>query len=114
MQQHPSPSFSVSRPGPSRRFCVAPLMDWPDRHYRYFARRISRHALLYTGMGTTRAVLQGGRARFLGYSPREQPLALQLGGSNALDLAQCARLAVQAGDAEVNFNVGCPSDRVQN
>ena len=105
---------SLSRPGPSRRFSVAPMMDWSDRHYRYFARLISRHALLYTEMVTTGAVLHGDRERFLGYNPEEQPLALQLGGSNAQELAQCARLAEQAGYAEVNLNVGCPSDRVQN
>ncbi|WP_285259017.1 tRNA dihydrouridine(20/20a) synthase DusA [Halopseudomonas bauzanensis] len=109
-QQLPSPS----RPGPSRRFSVAPMMDWSDRHYRYFARLISRHALLYTEMVTTGAVLHGDRERFLGYNPEEQPLALQLGGSNAQELAQCARLAEEAGYAEVNLNVGCPSDRVQN
>src|SRR5690554_6071499 len=105
---------SLSRPGPSRRFCVAPMMDWTDRHYRYFARLISRHTLLYTEMVTTGAVLHGDRARFLGYHPAEQPLALQLGGSDTSELAQCARLAEQAGYAEVNLNVGCPSDRVQN
>ncbi len=90
------------------------MMDWTDRHYRYFARLISRHALLYTEMVTTGAVLHGDGERFLAYSPEEQPLALQLGGSNAQELAQCARLAEQAGYAEVNLNVGCPSDRVQN
>ena len=110
MQQPPT----LSRPGPSRRFSVAPMMEWTDRHYRYFARLISRHTLLYTEMVTTGAILQGDRERFLAYSPEEQPLALQLGGSNAQDLAQCARLAEQAGYAEVNLNVGCPSDRVQN
>lgn len=110
MQQPPV----LSRPGPSRRFSVAPMMDWTDRHYRYFARLMSQHALLYTEMVTTGAVLNGDRARFLGYSAQEQPLALQLGGSNAQDLAQCARLAEDAGYAEVNLNVGCPSDRVQN
>src|SRR5690554_5733548 len=104
----------ITRPGPSRRFCVAPMMDWTDRHYRYFARLISRHTLLYTEMVTTGAVLHGERARFLGYHSAEQPLALQLGGSDASELAQCARLAEQAGYAEVNLNVGCPSDRVQN
>lgn len=107
-------ALNLTRPGPSRRFCVAPMMDWSDRHYRFFARLISRHALLYTEMVTTGAVLHGDRERFLGYSPEEQPLALQLGGSNAGELAQCARLAEQAGYAEVNLNVGCPSDRVQN
>ena len=109
-----APNPVLSRPGPSRRFCVAPMMDWTDRHYRYFARLISRHTLLYTEMVTTGAVLHGDRARFLGYHPAEQPLALQLGGSDASELAQCARLAEQAGYAEVNLNVGCPSDRVQN
>src|SRR5690606_4333438 len=110
----PQPSPSLSRPCPSRRFSVAPRMGWSDRHYRSFARLISQHALLYTEMVTTGAVLHGVRRRFLGYSPEEQPLALQLGGSNAQELAQCARLAEDAGYAEVNLNVGCPSDRVQN
>lgn len=110
MQQPPT----LSRPGPSRRFSIAPMMEYTDRHFRYFARLISRHTLLYTEMVTTGAILQGDRERFLAYSPEEQPLALQLGGSNAQDLAQCARLAEQAGYAEVNLNVGCPSDRVQN
>ena len=108
------PAATLARPGPDRRFCVAPMMDWTDRHYRYFARLISRHALLYTEMVTTGALLHGDPARFLGYSVEEQPLALQLGGSHAQELAQCARLAEQAGYAEVNLNVGCPSDRVQN
>ncbi|MEH6388970.1 tRNA dihydrouridine(20/20a) synthase DusA [Pseudomonas profundi] len=105
---------TINHPGPSRRFCVAPMMDWSDRHYRYFARLISRHALLYTEMVTTGAVIHGDRERFLGYNPEEQPLALQLGGSNAQELATCAALAHGAGFAEVNLNVGCPSDRVQN
>jgi tRNA-dihydrouridine synthase A len=104
----------LARPGPSRRFCVAPMMDWTDRHYRYFARLISRNALLYTEMVTTGALIHGDRARFLRFHPTEQPLALQLGGSNAQELAQCAGFAEQAGFAEVNLNVGCPSDRVQN
>jgi len=98
----------------SRRFSVAPMMDWTDRHYRYFARLITRRAVLYTEMVTTGAVLHGDRQRFLGYNAQEQPLALQLGGSNASELAQCAALAEAAGFAEVNLNVGCPSDRVQN
>jgi tRNA-dihydrouridine synthase A len=90
------------------------MMDWTDRHYRYFARLISRHALLYTEMVTTGAILHGDRARYLGYDVAEQPLALQLGGSNPQELAECAALAEAAGYAEVNLNVGCPSDRVQN
>lgn len=109
-----SPLSALTRPGPSRRFCVAPMMDWSDRHYRFFARLISRHALLYTEMVTTGAVIHGDRSRFLGYNAEEQPLALQLGGSNPAELATCAALAEQAGFAEVNLNVGCPSDRVQN
>lgn len=114
MQHSESTSPNLTRPGPSRRFSVAPMMEWTDTHYRYFARLISRHTLLYTEMVTTGAVLNGDQARFLGYNPEEQPLALQLGGSNAQELAQCATLAEQAGYAEVNLNVGCPSDRVQN
>ena len=114
MQQSAPSSPVLSRPGPSRRFCVAPMMEWTDRHYRTFARLISRHTLLYTEMVTTGAILNGDRARFLGYGPQEQPLALQLGGSDARELAQCARLAEQEGYAEVNLNVGCPSDRVQH
>ncbi|GGI97161.1 tRNA-dihydrouridine(20/20a) synthase [Halopseudomonas pertucinogena] len=89
-------------------------MEWTDRHYRYFARLITRHTLLYTEMVTTGALLHGDRERFLGYSEQEQPLALQLGGSHAGELAECARLAEAAGYREVNLNVGCPSDRVQN
>lgn len=105
---------TLRRPGPSRRFCVAPMMEWTDRHYRYFARLISRHALLYTEMVTSGAVLNGDRERLLGFDAAEQPLALQLGGSNAVELGQCAAIAEQYGYAEVNLNVGCPSDRVQN
>tara|TARA_R110001599_G_scaffold250656_2_gene450486 strand:- start:678 stop:1724 length:1047 start_codon:yes stop_codon:yes gene_type:complete len=107
-------TFVFKRPGPSRRFCVAPMMDWSDRHYRFFARLISRRALLYTEMVTTGAIIHGDRSRFLGYNAEEQPLALQLGGSNPAELAICAALAEGAGFAEVNLNVGCPSDRVQN
>lgn len=98
----------------SRRFSVAPMMDWTDRHCRFFLRLLSRHALLYTEMVTTGALLHGDRARFLRYDAGEHPLALQLGGSNPADLAACAQLAQAAGYDEVNLNVGCPSDRVQN
>ena len=113
----PSKSSFAASPksaGPSRRFCVAPMMDWSDRHYRYFARLISKRALLYTEMVTTGAVIHGDRERFLGYSAEELPLALQLGGSDAKELATCSALAQEAGFSEVNLNVGCPSDRVQN
>ncbi|KPY87768.1 tRNA-dihydrouridine synthase [Pseudomonas syringae pv. tagetis] len=98
----------------SRRFSVAPMMDWTDHHCRYFLRLLSRHALLYTEMVTTGALLHGDRERFLRHDETEHPLALQLGGSTAADLAACARLAEEAGYDEVNLNVGCPSDRVQN
>ena len=98
----------------SRRFSVAPMMDWTDHHCRYFLRQLSQHALLYTEMVTTGALLHGDTQRFLHHDQSEHPLALQLGGSNPADLAACARLAEQAGYDEVNLNVGCPSDRVQN
>lgn len=101
-------------PAVNRRFSVAPMMDWTDRHYRYFARGLSRHALLYTEMVTTGALLFGDTSRFLAHDAFEYPLALQLGGSDPEALARCARLGEQAGYAEINLNVGCPSDRVQN
>ncbi|MFU6377896.1 tRNA dihydrouridine(20/20a) synthase DusA [Metapseudomonas otitidis] len=104
----------TTRPALSRRFSVAPMMDWTDRHCRFFLRQLSRHALLYTEMVTTGAILHGDRARFLRHDEQEHPLALQLGGSVPADLAACARLAQEAGYDEVNLNVGCPSDRVQN
>ena len=108
------PSASELRRQPSRRFSVAPMMDWTDRHCRFFLRLLSKQALLYTEMVTTGALLHGDRQRFLRYSECEHPLALQLGGSNPQELAACARIAEQAGYREVNLNVGCPSDRVQN
>lgn len=95
------------------RFSVAPMLDWTDRHCRYFLRQMSRKALLYSEMVTTGAVLHGDRQRLLGYTPCEKPLALQLGGSEALDLAECARIGEGFGYDEINLNVGCPSDRVQ-
>lgn len=98
----------------SHRFCVAPMMDWTDRHCRFFLRLLSQKALLYTEMVTTGALLHGDRSRHLRYDPRELPLALQLGGSNPAELAACARMAEAEGYSEVNLNVGCPSDRVQN
>ncbi|TKB51630.1 tRNA dihydrouridine(20/20a) synthase DusA [Ferrimonas sediminicola] len=89
------------------------MLDWTDRHYRYFARLLSRQALLYTEMVTTGAIIHG-RGNYLDYNEQEHPVALQLGGSNPQELAQCARLAEERGYDEVNLNVGCPSDRVQN
>ncbi|WP_374347473.1 tRNA dihydrouridine(20/20a) synthase DusA [Chitinimonas sp.] len=97
-----------------RRVCVAPMLDWTDRHYRFFLRQISRHAFLYTEMVTTGALIHGDRHRFLDYSDIEHPVALQLGGSDPADLATCARLVEQWGYDEVNLNVGCPSERVQS
>lgn len=98
----------------SRKFSVAPMMDWTDRHCRFFLRLLSKNALLYTEMVTTGALLHGDSERFLRHDETEHPLALQLGGSNPADLAASARLAQAAGYDEVNLNVGCPSDRVQN
>ena len=98
----------------THRFSVAPMMEWSDRHCRFLWRLISRHARLYTEMVTTGALLHREPARFLDYNAEEHPLALQLGGSNADDLARCAVLAEQWGYDEVNLNCGCPSDRVQN
>jgi tRNA-dihydrouridine synthase A len=96
------------------RFCIAPMMDWSDRHCRFFWRLLSEHALLYTEMVTTGALLRGDVERFLHYDASEHPLALQLGGSDPAELAACVRLAEQWGYDEVNLNCGCPSDRVQN
>lgn len=90
------------------------MMDWTDRHFRYFARQLSQRTLLYTEMVTTGALLHGDASRFLRHDESEHPLALQLGGSVPGDLAACAKLAEATGYDEVNLNVGCPSDRVQN
>lgn len=90
------------------------MMDWTDRHCRFFLRQLSKHALLYTEMVTTGAILHGDTARFLRHSVAEYPLALQLGGSVAADLAACAKQGEAVGYSEINLNVGCPSDRVQN
>jgi tRNA-dihydrouridine synthase A len=90
------------------------MMDWTDRHCRYFHRLLAPHALLYTEMVTSGAVLHGDRERLLGFSPAESPVALQLGGHEPADLAACARVGADLGYAEINLNVGCPSDRVQS
>lgn len=93
---------------------VAPMMDRTDRHYRYFARLLSRRTLLYTEMITVQAILHGERERLLAFSPEERPLSLQVGGDDPKGLAQCAALAEAFGYDEINLNVGCPSDRVQS
>lgn len=104
----------IRRNPPGARLSVAPMMDWTTPTQRYFMRRITRHALLYTEMVTTGALLRGDTARFLAHHGDEHPLALQLGGSEPAAMAHCAELAEHAGFDEVNINVGCPSDRVQN
>jgi tRNA-dihydrouridine synthase A len=96
-----------------KTFSVAPMMDWTDRHCRVFHRVLSRHALLYTEMVTALAVKHGVREKLLGFDAREQPLGLQLGGSDPSVLAEAARIGEDWGYCEINLNVGCPSDRVQ-
>jgi tRNA-dihydrouridine synthase A len=96
------------------RLSVAPMMDWTDRHCRYFHRLISGETLLYTEMVTAPALVRGGALHLLDYSPEEHPVAFQLGGSEPVELRQAARMGAEAGYDEVNLNVGCPSDRVQS
>ena len=98
----------------AHRISVAPMMDWTDRHCRVFHRQMTRRAMLYTEMVTAQAVIHGPRDRLLGHSAAEHPVALQLGGSDPADLAKAVRIAAPYGYAEVNLNVGCPSDRVQS
>ena len=90
------------------------MMEWTDRHCRYFHRQLSRHARLYTEMVTSAAILHGNRRRLLGHHEAEHPLALQLGGSNPEELARAAEIALPFGYDEINLNCGCPSDRVQS
>ncbi|EGF91258.1 tRNA-dihydrouridine synthase A [Asticcacaulis biprosthecium C19] len=96
------------------KFSVAPMMDWTDRHCRAFHRALTKRALLYTEMVTTKAVIHGDRERLIGFSDIEHPVALQLGGSDPAELAQCAKIAEDWGYDEINLNCGCPSDRVQS
>ena len=104
----------TQQPAMDRRFCVAPMLDCTDTHARTFMRMISRHAVLYSEMITTGAIIHGDRERFLNFNESEHPVALQLGGSDPADMATCAKIAQQWGYDEVNINVGCPSDRVQS
>lgn len=98
-----------------RKVSLAPMLDWTDKHFRYLLRLVSKNIWLYTEMVTTGAIIHGNNLpRFLAYNEEEHPLTLQLGGSNAKDLAYCCQLAEQYGYDEVNLNVGCPSDRVQS
>jgi tRNA-dihydrouridine synthase A len=96
-----------------RKFSIAPMMEWTDRNCRFFHRLLTRRALIYTEMITTGAVLRGDRARLMAFDPAEHPVALQLGGSDPRQLAECASIAADMGYDEINLNVGCPSDRVQ-
>ena len=98
----------------SHTIAVAPMMDWTDRHCRFFHRGLTRRALLYTEMVTADAVIRGDRGKLLGHDPAEHPLALQLGGSDPAKLAEAARIGAGFGYDEINLNVGCPSDRVQS
>jgi tRNA-dihydrouridine synthase A len=102
----------IESPG-VHRVSVAPMLDWTDRHCRTFHRMLSQHALLYTEMVTTGALIHGDVARHLRYNAEEHPVALQLGGSDPADLAHCARLGEEWGYDEINLNCGCPSERVQ-
>ena len=97
----------------NHRLCVAPMMDWTDRHCRFFLRQCAPHARLYTEMITTGALLHGDVERHLAFDPAEHPVAAQLGGSEPDELAACARMVEAAGYDEVNLNIGCPSERVQ-
>ena len=98
----------------NRKFCIAPMLDWTDRHERYFLRLISQRMLLYTEMVTTGAILFGDREKYLSFDETEHPVALQLGGSDPDALASCAKIAETMGYDEVNLNVGCPSERVKS
>jgi tRNA-dihydrouridine synthase A len=107
--------LSVKQSAPlDRRLCVAPMMDWTDRHCRFLHRLYAPHALLYTEMIVAAAIVRGDVRQLLDHDPGEHPVALQLGGCNPAELAKAARIGTSAGYAEINLNVGCPSDRVKN
>ena len=112
-QQKHGSGADCARQELDRRFSVAPMLDWTDRHCRYFLRLISRHTLLYTEMVTTGAIIFG-KGDYLGYNAEEHPVAVQLGGSDPEHMTQCAVKSQEYGYDEVNINVGCPSDRVKN
>ncbi len=116
MSETPNSKRPPEKPNLERaaRLSVAPMMDWTDRHCRYLHRLMSQHCLLYSEMVTAPAVIHGDREKLLKFDAAEQPVALQLGGSDPAQLAQAARIAADFGYAEVNLNCGCPSDRVQS
>ena len=103
----------IARPTINHKLSVAPMLDWTDKHSRYFYRLMTQHTVLYTEMVTTGAILRG-KGDYLSYNDAEHPLVLQLGGSDVKAMTECAKIAEQYGYDEVNINVGCPSDRVQN
>src|SRR6202167_5206280 len=105
---------SFDRTSIDRRVSVAPMMDWTDRHCRFLHRLYAPHALLYTEMIVAPAIVRGNAQRLLAHHPAEHPVALQLGGCDPVELAAAAKIGAAAGFAEVNLNVGCPSDRVKN
>ena len=100
--------------GMAHPLSIAPMMEWTDRHFRYFLRLITKRTLLYSEMVTTAAILYGDREKLLGFSPEEKPISLQLGGDDPVQLSECARIGQDMGYDEINLNVGCPSDRVQS
>src|SRR5262245_25237528 len=102
-----------SMDAPAHRLCTAPMMDWSDRHCRYFFRLLAPSTRVYTEMVTTGALMHGNLERHLRFHPAEHPIALQLGGSDPAELAHCARLGERWGYDEINLNCGCPSERVQ-
>ena len=101
----------TARFAPDRRFSVAPMMDWTDRHCRAFHRVLTRRALLYTEMAVDQALIHGDPQRLIGFDPAEHPVAIQLGGAEPETLARAAKIAESFGDAEINLSVGWPSDR---
>ncbi|TDR30899.1 tRNA dihydrouridine(20/20a) synthase DusA [Hydromonas duriensis] len=109
-----SHASSVASLEQARRFSIAPMLDWTDRHCRYFHRLLSKNVLLYTEMVNVNAIIHGDTARHLDFDASEHPLALQVGGSDVRALAQCAKIAEQWGYDEININCGCPSERVQS
>ncbi|BDA85317.1 tRNA-dihydrouridine(20/20a) synthase [Aureimonas sp. SA4125] len=113
-QRSAATSASAVEPARPVAFAVAPMIDWTDRHCRFFHRQLTRRALLYTEMVVADAVIHGDRERLLGFDAEEHPVALQLGGSDPEKLARATRLAAAYGYDEINLNVGCPSDRVQS
>src|SRR5271165_4470677 len=98
----------------THQFCIAPMMEWSDRHCRYLHRLLTRHARLYTEMVTAEAIIRGDRERLIGFDSFEHPVVLQLGGAEPARLGEAAKIGAGFGYDEINLNVGCPSDRVQS